>query len=249
MPYNTTAIPPRKEVTGQAQLPLSRVKKVIAQDPDIKLCSNNAAFVITLATEMFIQYLASEGLNMAKLERKPRRNIQYKDIVAITPVRPASKRASTLTQIPTRPANAVSHQDNLQFLEDIVPKTVPYKQIKAHAAATRAKLGGGPGGAAAKAASGAAAATADDNNAGGGAMIEDSRPAPVRQPNGKKQKSRASGSGSAGAGGNRSMASFVLGASGTRIVSEDDASMDPNDQLRDEMRRAKKDDDDVEMAD
>lgn len=130
-----------------------------------------------------------------------------------------------------------------------MPKTVPYKQIKAHAAATRAKLGGGPGGAAAKAASGAAAATADDNNAGGGAMIEDSRPAPVRQPNGKKQKSRASGSGSAGAGGNRSMASFVLGASGTRIVSEDDASMDPNDQLRDEMRRAKKDDDDVEMAD
>ncbi|RWA03511.1 hypothetical protein EKO27_g11594, partial [Xylaria grammica] len=117
MPYNTTAIPPRKEVTGQAQLPLSRVKKIIAQDQDINICSNNAAFVITLATEMFIQYLASEGLNMAKLERKPRRNIQYKDL-----------------------ANAVSHQDNLQFLEDIIPKTVPYKQIKAHAAATRANL-------------------------------------------------------------------------------------------------------------
>ncbi|KAI0022307.1 histone-fold-containing protein [Xylariomycetidae sp. FL0641] len=120
MPYNTTAIPPRKEVTGQTQLPLSRVKKIIAQDEDINICSNNAAFVITLATEMFIQYIASEGLNMAKLERKPRRNIQYKDL-----------------------ANAVSHQDNLQFLEDIVPKTAPYKAIKAQAAARRAELSAG----------------------------------------------------------------------------------------------------------
>jgi hypothetical protein len=65
MPYNTTAIPPRKEPTGQNQLPrkfihqlpkqpsnlssVSRVKKIIAQDPEIGLCSNNAAFVITLA--------------------------------------------------------------------------------------------------------------------------------------------------------------------------------------------------------
>ncbi|KAJ2977016.1 hypothetical protein NUW58_g7937 [Xylaria curta] len=166
MPYNTTAIPPRKEVTGQAQLPLSRVKKIIAQDQDINICSNNAAFVITLATvslltprseqfaltfqqEMFIQYLAGEGLNMTKLERKPRRNIQYKDL-----------------------ANAVSHQDNLQFLEDIIPKTVPYKQIKAHAAATRANLTGG-----AKA---------------GVAAPEDAHPTPPRQANGKKHKARGS---------------------------------------------------------
>ncbi|KAI0431630.1 hypothetical protein F5Y09DRAFT_304233, partial [Xylaria sp. FL1042] len=208
MPYNTTAIPPRKEVTGQAQLPLSRVKKIIAQDQDINICSNNAAFVITLATEMFIQYLASEGLNMAKLERKPRRNIQYKDL-----------------------ANAVSHQDNLQFLEDIIPKTVPYKQIKAHAAATRANLSGG-------------SKTGDS-----GAGPEDSRPTASRQPNGKKHKGRggANGGGGSGAGGNSSIASFV-GASGAKIVSEDDTSVDPNEQLQDEIRRANREDDDVHMA-
>ncbi|GAW18614.1 hypothetical protein ANO14919_080920 [Xylariales sp. No.14919] len=202
MPYNTTAIPPRKEVTGQAQLPLSRVKKIIAQDQDINICSNNAAFVITLATEMFIQYLASEGLNMAKLERKPRRNIQYKDL-----------------------ANAVSHQDNLQFLEDIIPKTVPYKQIKAHAAATRANLSGG-----------AKAPAAD-------AGPEDAHPTAPRHANGKKQKGRGS------TNGNSSIASFV-GASGAKIVSEDDASVGPNEQLQDEIRRANhRDDDDVHMAD
>ncbi|KAI1361769.1 hypothetical protein F5Y08DRAFT_313777, partial [Xylaria arbuscula] len=210
MPYNTTAIPPRKEVTGQAQLPLSRVKKIIAQDQDINICSNNAAFVITLATEMFIQYLASEGLNMAKLERKPRRNIQYKDL-----------------------ANAVSHQDNLQFLEDIIPKTVPYKQIKAHAAATRANLNGG--------------ANKPDESGTAGAH-EDSRPTPSRQTNGKKQK----GARSSNTGERSSIASF-MGASGARIVSEDvddgDVSLDPNEQLQDEIRRAaNREDEDVHMA-
>ncbi|KAM5365047.1 hypothetical protein ACJZ2D_011183 [Fusarium nematophilum] len=110
MPYNTTAIPPRKEPTGQTQLPLSRVKKIIAQDPDIGICSNNAAFVITLAAEMFVQHLAKESHNQAKLDRKP--------------------------------PNAVSHQDNLEFLEDVVPKTVPYKKIKAAALATQARLRG-----------------------------------------------------------------------------------------------------------
>ncbi|KAF4469080.1 hypothetical protein FALBO_4028 [Fusarium albosuccineum] len=119
MPYNTTAIPPRKEPTGQTQLPLSRVKKIIAQDSDIGICSNNAAFVITLAAEMFVQHLAEESHTQAKLDRKPRRNIQYKDV-----------------------ANAISHQDNLEFLEDVVPKTVPYKKIKAASKATQARLRG-----------------------------------------------------------------------------------------------------------
>ena len=78
---------------------MSRVKKIIAVDPDISICSNNASFAITLATvshlcethvtfqhahyesqELFIQYLAEQGQNMAKMERKPRRNIQYKDL-------------------------------------------------------------------------------------------------------------------------------------------------------------------------
>ncbi|PNY26543.1 DNA polymerase epsilon subunit C, partial [Tolypocladium capitatum] len=49
MPYNTTAIPPRKEATGHNQLPLTRVKKIIDQDSEIAKCSNNAAFIITCA--------------------------------------------------------------------------------------------------------------------------------------------------------------------------------------------------------
>lgn len=56
---------------------------------------------------MFIQHLAEESHTQAKVDTKPRRNIQYKDV-----------------------ANAVARQDNLEFLEDVVPKTVPYKAIK-----------------------------------------------------------------------------------------------------------------------
>lgn len=37
-------------------------------------------------------------------------------------------------------ANAISHHDNLEFLEDIVPRTVPYKAIKGKANATRALI-------------------------------------------------------------------------------------------------------------
>ncbi|RDA95196.1 hypothetical protein CP533_1878 [Ophiocordyceps camponoti-saundersi (nom. inval.)] len=119
MPYNTTAIPPRKEPTGQTQLPLSRVKKIISQDPDIAICSNNASFIITCAAEMFIQHLADAAHTQVKLERKPRRNVQYKDI-----------------------ANAVSNQDNLEFLQDIIPKTIPYGKVKTSAKETQARLRG-----------------------------------------------------------------------------------------------------------
>ncbi|KAK4041724.1 hypothetical protein C8A01DRAFT_45157 [Parachaetomium inaequale] len=162
MPYNTTAIPPRKEVTGQTQLPLTRVKKIIAVDPDITVCSNNAAFVITLATELFVQYLTGEAQNMTKLERKPRRNIQYKDMGE------------------TPPSNAVTHQDNLEFLEDIIPKTTSYKEIKGKTAAARARVSG--------------------EKTAGAAAAEDERPADG-MPNGKRPKSIMNGAASPAANG------------------------------------------------
>ncbi|KAM0716938.1 hypothetical protein Q7P37_006790 [Cladosporium fusiforme] len=107
MPYNNTPIAPSKEVTGTVALPLARVKKIISQDDDISNCSNNAAFVITVATEMFLQHLVEQSHNVVKSERKPRRNIQYRDV-----------------------ANAVARVENLEFLTDVVPKTQSFKQVK-----------------------------------------------------------------------------------------------------------------------
>ncbi|RMJ27449.1 Histone-like transcription factor [Aspergillus sp. HF37] len=98
---------PVDEITGQTALPMSRIKKIVQLDDDIVQCSNNATFTIAVATEMFIRYLAEQGHNVVKSERKPRKNIQYRDL-----------------------ATAVSRIDNLEFLADVIPKTTTYKQFK-----------------------------------------------------------------------------------------------------------------------
>lgn len=118
---------------------------------------------------MFVQYLTGEAQNMTKLERKPRRNIQYKDMGKQNPL-PFPSRL-----IPDEAlANAVTHQDNLEFLEDIIPKTTSYKEVKGKAAAARARVSGEKSGKAATAAA------------------EEDRPT-EGMPNGKRPKSIMNG--------------------------------------------------------
>ncbi|KAF1919987.1 hypothetical protein BDU57DRAFT_536914 [Ampelomyces quisqualis] len=122
MPYNNTPIAPSKEVTGHVSLPhhpqpsdypkLSQQRcalfpKIINADPERLNVSKNAAFAIALATEMFIQHLATTTHNVVKAERKPRRNIQYRDV-----------------------SSAIAKTDNLEFAVDVVPKTILWKDAK-----------------------------------------------------------------------------------------------------------------------
>ncbi|KAI9705523.1 MAG: hypothetical protein M1836_006278 [Candelina mexicana] len=127
MPYNNTAIPEAKpeEATGQAALPLARVKRILHVDEDINNCSNNAAFVITVATEMFVQHLAKQAHNVAKSERKPRRNIAYNHLGIFE-----SRFFIQSCKLTERKATVVSRVDNLQFLSDVIPRTIPYNQYK-----------------------------------------------------------------------------------------------------------------------
>jgi len=128
MPYNNTPIAPAKEITGHVSLPLARVQKIIVADPNHLTVSKNASFAIALAAEMFIQQLATTTHNVVKAERKPRRNIQYRDV-----------------------SSAVAKTDNLEFLVDVVPKTTSFgahkrgleAQKKAAEAGKGVKLGGG----------------------------------------------------------------------------------------------------------
>ncbi|KAF1928077.1 uncharacterized protein M421DRAFT_421260 [Didymella exigua CBS 183.55] len=112
MPYNNTPIAPSKEVTGHVSLPLARVQKIIQADPERLTVTKNASFAIALATEMFVQHLSITTHNVVKTERKPRRNIQYRDV-----------------------SGAVSRTDNLEFLVDVVPKTVQYGAYRKRKAA------------------------------------------------------------------------------------------------------------------
>lgn len=116
MPYNNSAIPPTEEITGATTLPLARVKKILAVDEEITAVSANASFAITIATEMFIRYFADQTMNVVKSERRPRKQIQYRDL-----------------------ANAVSRVDNLSFLEDIVPRTTTMREFKSRKARAAAQ--------------------------------------------------------------------------------------------------------------
>lgn len=70
--------------------------------------------------------------------------MQYKDVGTYCLFTMNRKRATLLM---VSEANAISHHDYLEFLEDVAPKTVSYKKIKSTAFATQARLRGelGPG--------------------------------------------------------------------------------------------------------
>lgn len=91
---------------------MARVQKIIQADPERLTVTKNASFAIALATEMFVQHLSITTHNVVKTERKPRRNIQYRDV-----------------------SSAVARTDNLEFLVDVVPKTVQYGAWKRKKAA------------------------------------------------------------------------------------------------------------------
>jgi DNA polymerase epsilon subunit 4 len=86
---------------------VARVQKIIHADPERLNVTKNAAFAIALATEMFIQHLATTTHNVVKAERKPRRNIQYRDV-----------------------SSAIAKTDNLEFAVDVVPKTMIWKEAR-----------------------------------------------------------------------------------------------------------------------
>lgn len=113
----------------------------------------------------------------------------------------------------------MTHQDNLEFLEDIIPKTTSYKEVKGKTAAARARVSGEKSG---KAAAAAAAAAEDDRPTEG-------------MPNGKRPKSIMNGT-----------APSANGLTRVGVLSSD--AIDPNDQLQTEMRQAQQQDEDVDMT-
>ncbi|KAA8901438.1 histone-fold-containing protein [Sphaerosporella brunnea] len=92
---------------GHSALPRARIMKIIKTDDDIYQCNKQAAHLVSIATEMFIQYLAEQGVKSLAAERKQRKTIQYKDL-----------------------ANAVARIDKLEFLTDVIPQVHAVKPIR-----------------------------------------------------------------------------------------------------------------------
>jgi histone H3/H4 len=99
----------------QLSLPLSRVKRFVKLDPDVKQMTTNAAKLMARATELFIAYFASKAYERTVLEK--RKSLMYQDCVA-----------------------AIAEHDTLEFLTDVVPaKVVPAKSAAAGAGEPTAK--------------------------------------------------------------------------------------------------------------
>ncbi|CAH1773407.1 unnamed protein product [Owenia fusiformis] len=78
-------------------LPLSRIKTIMKSSPDVTHVAQESLFVITKATELFVQDLAKT------IHKKSGsgKSVSYKDL-------------STL----------VDEEENMQFLQDIIPKKI-----------------------------------------------------------------------------------------------------------------------------
>ncbi|XP_053556688.1 DNA polymerase epsilon subunit 4 [Bombina bombina] len=60
------------------KLPLSRVKAIMKADPDVTLASQESVFVITKATELFIETIAKDAYIYA--QQGKRKTLQRKDL-------------------------------------------------------------------------------------------------------------------------------------------------------------------------
>ncbi|OUM68984.1 hypothetical protein PIROE2DRAFT_3220 [Piromyces sp. E2] len=100
-----TGSSPKKRSLPQTttSFPLARVKRIMKEDKDVIQCSNESVFLVSLATEYFLDYFAKKSFNQSQSEK--RRTVTYKDI-----------------------AKVVKDVDQLEFLSDVVPETIPFKK-------------------------------------------------------------------------------------------------------------------------
>ncbi|GES99418.1 histone-like transcription factor [Rhizophagus clarus] len=85
------------KATGASVLPIARVKRIIKLDEEITTIGTDTTFLIAIAAELFVDYFVKKGSDRAKSER--RKTIRYEDM-----------------------ANIVKEDENLEFLQDIVPQ-------------------------------------------------------------------------------------------------------------------------------
>lgn len=74
---NNTAIQNSEKII---KFPLTRVKTIIKQDPDVTLASQDAVIVIAKATELFIETFTREAYS--HLSQSKRKTLQKKDLEA-----------------------------------------------------------------------------------------------------------------------------------------------------------------------
>ncbi|KAL6605080.1 hypothetical protein LY90DRAFT_701879 [Neocallimastix californiae] len=92
---------PKKRSLPQttSSFPLARVKRIMKEDKDVIQISNESVFLVSLATNI----LQKKSFGQSQGEK--RRTVTYKDV-----------------------ARVVKDVDQLEFLLDVVPETIPFKK-------------------------------------------------------------------------------------------------------------------------
>ncbi|CDW97953.1 hypothetical protein [Sporisorium scitamineum] len=67
-----------KSQRGVSIFPTARVARIIKADRDVDICSKEATFLISVATEIFVKKLTDEAYANAKLDK--RKHVFYKDL-------------------------------------------------------------------------------------------------------------------------------------------------------------------------
>ncbi|XP_061598450.1 chromatin accessibility complex protein 1 [Cololabis saira] len=80
-------------------LPISRVRLIMKSSPDVSSINQDALFLTTKATELFVQHLAQSSFNSGS--GKESNSLSYSDL-----------------------ARTAEETDTLQFLTDILPKKI-----------------------------------------------------------------------------------------------------------------------------
>lgn len=91
--------------TPNIKLPLARTKRIVNQDDDVSLVSVAAYAAINAATQDFVRYLSEQAGLMARMDQ--RKTLAYKDV-----------------------AEAIAKNPKLEFLQDIIPKTIPARSLQ-----------------------------------------------------------------------------------------------------------------------
>ncbi|WFD22189.1 DNA-directed DNA polymerase [Malassezia equina] len=77
--------PPQK---GTTLFPIARVSKIIKADSAVDICSKEATFLISAATELFVKKFAEEGCTNARLDK--RKMVRYDDMEIVPTAVPLS---------------------------------------------------------------------------------------------------------------------------------------------------------------
>ncbi|XP_075237243.1 chromatin accessibility complex 16kD protein-like [Lycorma delicatula] len=84
------------------QLPMYRVRTIMKSSPDVENIGQDSLYLVTRATELFIQHLSQQAYEMSCPE-----DIEYKHL-----------------------AEVVQTSDNLLFLREMLPRKITVKQYR-----------------------------------------------------------------------------------------------------------------------